>query len=79
MFPPHILPRVAIVITILCLVAPGYLALAPVSIEPVAWRAPLNRFLEPEEIAHLAVYLGAAESDGITGQSILLDGGTLGV
>ena len=40
-------------------------------------RVPLKRFLKPEEIAHLAVYLGCAESDGMTGQSILLDGGML--
>ncbi len=40
-------------------------------------RVPLRRFLQPVEIAHLAVYLGAAESDGMTGQSILLDGGML--
>jgi meso-butanediol dehydrogenase/(S,S)-butanediol dehydrogenase/diacetyl reductase len=38
-------------------------------------RVPLKRFLQPEEIAHLAVYLGSSESDGMTGQSILLDGG----
>jgi NAD(P)-dependent dehydrogenase (short-subunit alcohol dehydrogenase family) len=40
-------------------------------------RVPLKRFLRPEEIAHLAVYLGSHESDGMTGQSILLDGGML--
>ena len=40
-------------------------------------RVPLRRFLKPQEIAHLAVYLGSAESDGMTGQSILLDGGML--
>jgi meso-butanediol dehydrogenase / (S,S)-butanediol dehydrogenase / diacetyl reductase len=40
-------------------------------------RVPLERFLEPEEIAHLAVYLASAESDAMTGQSILLDGGML--
>lgn len=38
-------------------------------------RMPLRRFLQPAEIAHLAVYLGSAESDGMTGQSLLLDGG----
>ncbi len=38
---------------------------------------PLRRFLRADEIAHLAVYLGSAESDGMTGQSILLDGGML--
>ena len=40
-------------------------------------RVPLRRFLQPEEIAHLAVYLGSAESDGMTGQTLLLDGGML--
>ncbi len=40
-------------------------------------RVPLRRFMRPEEIAHLAVYLGSAESDGMTGQSLLLDGGML--
>ena len=40
-------------------------------------RVPLRRFLRAEEIAHLAVYLGSAESDGMTGQSLLLDGGML--
>jgi NAD(P)-dependent dehydrogenase (short-subunit alcohol dehydrogenase family) len=38
-------------------------------------RVPLKRFMKPEEIAHLAVFLGSSESDGITGQSILVDGG----
>ncbi len=40
-------------------------------------RVPLKRFLQPQEIAELAVYLGAAESDGMTGQTLLLDGGML--
>ena len=40
-------------------------------------RVPLRRFLQAEEVAHLAVYLASAESDGMTGQSILLDGGML--
>lgn len=40
-------------------------------------RVPLRRFLQPDEIAQLAVYLGSAESDGMTGQSIQLDGGML--
>lgn len=38
-------------------------------------RVPLKRFLQPEEIASLAVYLGSTESSGMTGQSLLLDGG----
>jgi len=36
---------------------------------------PLGRILEPEEIAELAVYLGSEAARGMTGQSILLDGG----
>jgi NAD(P)-dependent dehydrogenase (short-subunit alcohol dehydrogenase family) len=38
-------------------------------------RVPLGRILDPDEIAQLAVYLGSQESRGMTGQSILLDGG----
>jgi enoyl-[acyl-carrier-protein] reductase (NADH) len=38
-------------------------------------RVPLGRVLNPDEIAALAVYLGSYESRGMTGQSILLDGG----
>lgn len=40
-------------------------------------RVPLKRFLQPREIAELAVYLASAESDGMTGQTLLLDGGML--
>jgi len=40
-------------------------------------RVPLKRFLQPSEIADLAVYLASGESDGMTGQSLLLDGGML--
>jgi NAD(P)-dependent dehydrogenase (short-subunit alcohol dehydrogenase family) len=38
-------------------------------------RIPLGRILEPAEIAELAVYLGSAASRGMTGQSLLIDGG----
>lgn len=38
-------------------------------------RIPMGRFMAPEEIAHLAVYLGSAESDGMTGQTITISGG----
>ena len=34
-----------------------------------------GRFLEPVECAHLAVYMASAEAAGMTGQSVLLDGG----
>ena len=40
-------------------------------------RVPMRRFMEPDEIAHLAVYLGSQESSGMTGQSLLVDGGML--
>jgi NAD(P)-dependent dehydrogenase (short-subunit alcohol dehydrogenase family) len=40
-------------------------------------RVALKRFLQPEEIASLAVYLGSDESRGMTGQSLLMDGGML--
>ena len=40
-------------------------------------RIPMGRWLAPEEIAHLAIYLASSESDGMTGQSILLDAGML--
>jgi NAD(P)-dependent dehydrogenase (short-subunit alcohol dehydrogenase family) len=38
-------------------------------------RVPLGRVLNPLEIAGLVVYLGFAESIGMTGQSIHVDGG----
>lgn len=38
-------------------------------------RIPQGRFLDPQEIAHLAVYLGSQESDGMTGQTITISGG----
>jgi NAD(P)-dependent dehydrogenase (short-subunit alcohol dehydrogenase family) len=40
-------------------------------------RVPLRRFMQPDEVADLAVYLGSAESDGMTGQTLVLDGGML--
>jgi NAD(P)-dependent dehydrogenase (short-subunit alcohol dehydrogenase family) len=38
-------------------------------------RVPLGRILNPTEIAGLAVFLGSAESSGMTGQSVHVDGG----
>lgn len=38
---------------------------------------PLGRFIEPEEIAGLAVYLASDAASGITGQSFTIDGGVL--
>jgi meso-butanediol dehydrogenase/(S,S)-butanediol dehydrogenase/diacetyl reductase len=40
-------------------------------------RIPMGRMLQPEEIADLAAYLASNESAGMTGQSILVDGGML--
>jgi 3-hydroxybutyrate dehydrogenase len=40
-------------------------------------RIPMGRLLQPEEIADLAIYLASTDSDGMSGQSILLDGGML--
>ena len=38
-------------------------------------RIPLGRVMKPQEISSMAVYLASAESSGITGQSIHVDGG----
>ena len=38
-------------------------------------RVAIERIIQPEEIANLAVYLASSESEGMTGQSIVLDGG----
>ena len=43
----------------------------------VSARVPIGRVLVPDEISGLAVYLGSRESSGMTGQSILVDGGML--
>ena len=36
-----------------------------------------QRMLDPEEIAHMAVYLASDEAKGITGQAMNVDGGTV--
>ena len=36
---------------------------------------PMQRFLQPEEVAHLALYLASDESNGMTAQSIAIGGG----
>jgi NAD(P)-dependent dehydrogenase (short-subunit alcohol dehydrogenase family) len=43
----------------------------------VAWQrhTPMNRLGRPEDIAHLAVYLAADESEYVTGQALVVDGG----
>lgn len=38
-------------------------------------RTPMGRMLQPEEVAHLAVYLGSDESSGMTGQTIAISNG----
>ena len=38
-------------------------------------RVPMKRWTRPEEVAHIAVYLSSAESDGMTGQTITISGG----
>ena len=38
-------------------------------------QVPMGRILQPEEIAHIAVYLASSESDGMTGQTITISGG----
>ncbi len=38
-------------------------------------QTPIGRLGEPEDIAHLAVYLASDESDFVTGQTIAIDGG----
>lgn len=38
-------------------------------------RGAMGRILKPQEISPLAVYLASDDSSGMTGQSILLDGG----
>lgn len=40
-------------------------------------RVPIGRMLAPDEIAHLAVYLGSSESDGMTGQALTISGGLI--
>lgn len=46
-------------------------------IAPVLTRVAMGRALQPAEVATLAVYLASAESSGMTGQSLLIDGGML--
>jgi len=40
-------------------------------------RIPIGRLIQPEEIAKLAVYLASRDAGGMTGQSLLYDGGLL--
>ncbi len=36
---------------------------------------PNGRMLQPDEVAHIAIYLASRESDGMTGQTITISGG----
>jgi meso-butanediol dehydrogenase/(S,S)-butanediol dehydrogenase/diacetyl reductase len=47
----------------------------PELLEAIKQRIALRRLIKPDEVASLAAYLASDESDGMTGQSILLDGG----
>jgi len=38
-------------------------------------RIPMGRLLQPEEVAHRAVYLARSESDGMTGQALTISCG----
>lgn len=44
---------------------------------PIVARAAMKRILQPEEIARLAVFLASPDASGMTGQSIVVDGGML--
>ncbi|MDP7066218.1 MAG: SDR family NAD(P)-dependent oxidoreductase [Acidimicrobiales bacterium] len=41
----------------------------------LAKRTPMGRILSPDEIAHLAVYLGSDEASGMTGQTMAISNG----
>ncbi|HEY3203336.1 MAG TPA: SDR family NAD(P)-dependent oxidoreductase [Thermoanaerobaculia bacterium] len=43
--------------------------------QSAARMAPLNRVLEPEEVAGLAAYLASGDARSVTGQAIVIDGG----
>ncbi len=40
-------------------------------------RVPMGRLLEPEEVAHLVIYLASKESAAMTGQSLTISGGLI--
>ena len=44
-------------------------------LKQVVSQVPMHRFVHPEEIANLALYLASDESDGMTAQSIAIDCG----
>ena len=45
--------------------------------EEIAEMHALGRTIQPEEVANLVFFLASDESSGITGQSIIIDGGLL--
>jgi NAD(P)-dependent dehydrogenase (short-subunit alcohol dehydrogenase family) len=49
---------------------------APEYFEQLIKEIPMRRPAQPEEIAKLAVFLASDESKYITGQRIIIDGGT---
>lgn len=46
-------------------------------LQTILARVPMNRLLNVDEIAGMAVYLGSSESSGMTGQALSIDGGML--
>lgn len=45
------------------------------AVEALRQAVPLRRFAEPQEIGRVVVFLASSDSDFITGQSIIVDGG----
>jgi len=45
--------------------------------QAILTRIPVGRLIQPEEIAELAAYLASRDAGGMTGQSLLYDGGML--
>jgi len=62
-------------------IAPGFIqtdmtAKLPTEVqEKMLSQIPLNRFGKPEDVAKLCLFLSSSESDYITGQTIVIDGG----
>jgi meso-butanediol dehydrogenase / (S,S)-butanediol dehydrogenase / diacetyl reductase len=49
----------------------------PEQVRAMQQRVAMGRFIRPQEIVPLAVYLASSDSDGMTGQSLALDGGMI--